>query len=77
MRHKAMRVWWRPWSRRCTCGCQWFPCPDSVTVDPPPVAQSLRLGTNDPHWNNPTVQMRNVGPLMTKGQEWRTRQSRR
>lgn len=40
--------------------------------------ESLRL--NNPHWNAPTTGLPNVRPelpLMTRGQEWRTRKSRR
>jgi hypothetical protein len=77
MRHNAKRRWWRPWCRGCTCGCNWFPCPDSVTTNAPPVAASLRLWTNNPHWNDPAARLPNVGPLMTRGQQWRTRQSGR
>jgi hypothetical protein len=76
MRHKPRRLWWKPWSRHCKCGCRWYPCPDAATVDPPPVAESLRLGQNDPHWNGPTQRL-NTGPLMTRGQEWRTRPAQR
>lgn len=82
MRHKSVRVWWKPWRRRCACGCRWYPCPDAVPYPVPPVVQSLRLhqGLNEgPGWNGPTQRLRNVGPapLMTPGQRWRTRRNQR
>lgn len=90
MRHRAVRVWWRPWHRRCACGCQWYPCPDAVGYPYPPVARSLGLAPNDGHgrptgddgrsgnagpaWDGPTVRMPNAGPLMTRGARWRSNQ---
>ncbi|BEL05618.1 hypothetical protein Q0Z83_038090 [Actinoplanes sichuanensis] len=77
-RHREVRVWFMPWKTRCACGCAWFPCPDAVTVDPPAVTESLRIA--DPRWNGPTVHFvavrpvrGNERPLMTKGQQWRSR----
>lgn len=35
MRHRAKRIWWRPWRTRCACGCAWFPCPDAITINTP------------------------------------------
>jgi hypothetical protein len=78
VRHKAVRVWFKPWKKRCSCGCPWFPCPDAATVPSPPVSQSLRLG---PAWNTSTARYATVGrserPLMTRGQEWRSRRTDR
>jgi len=71
MRHRAIRIWWRPWRRRCSCGCGWYPCPDAITVND----QARR---NSPAWNPPTAaHPRNERPLMTPGQEWRTRRNHR
>ncbi|ROP29303.1 hypothetical protein EDD30_2091 [Couchioplanes caeruleus] len=74
-RHRPVRMWFKPWKKRCACGCGWFPCPDAVTVDHPPVAQSL--GRADPTWNMPTAYYAaargNQRPLMTRGQQWRSR----
>lgn len=78
MRHKAVRVWWKPLRSRCRCGCPWYPCPDAIPYRVPPVGQSLGLVRNDgPGWNGPTRPNRNARPLMTRGQEWRTRHGRR
>ncbi len=78
MRHRSVRVWWKPWVRRCACGCDWYPCPDSVKVDRPgPDPQVLRR--NLAHWDAPTARhptVRNERPLMTRGQQWRSRPSR-
>jgi hypothetical protein len=71
VRHESMRVWFAPWKKRCRCGCAWFPCPDLITMDTPSPVW--------PVWNGPTARYpvsRNERPLMTPGQEWRTRQSR-
>ncbi|MFI5490962.1 hypothetical protein [Actinoplanes sp. NPDC051859] len=70
MRHKPVRVWFKPWHKRCRCGCRWFPCPDSVTLDRP------RPGWNDQTavYDIITPALRNERPLMTPGQEWRSRQ---
>ncbi len=76
MRHGAARIWWKPWRKRCTCGGAWFPCPDSITMDTP----GSRLQRRPPAWNAPTAYYptgRNERSLMTPGQEWRTRQTRR
>lgn len=73
-RHRPVRVWWSPWRRFCACGIRWYPCPDAVRMDRPPVAQSLG------HWAGPTLRLpdfRANGPLMTPGQRWRTRRRRR
>lgn len=80
MRHGSVRVWWKPWRRRCRCGCRWYPCPDAVPYRTPPVARSLGLPHNEwPGWNGPTTRLGNVrsGPLMTPGQRWRTRRNSR
>ena len=81
MRHRAVRVWWRPWHRRCACGCRWYPCPDAVPYRNPPVARSLGLTGDDararndrPSWDGPTVRLPNAGPLMTRGARWRSNQ---
>lgn len=84
-RHRGVRVWFKPWKTRCACGCAWFPCPDAVTVERPPVARSLHI--EDPRWNGPTAYLppvrpapaparRNQQSLMTKGQQWRSQQRR-
>ncbi len=76
MRHRAIRIWWKPWRRRCACGCGWFPCPDSITIARP--ARDDRR--NVPAWNAPTARYpatRNERPFMTPGQQWRTRQGGR
>lgn len=76
MRHRGMRIWWRPWKKRCRCGCAWCPCPDSVTMDRP----GPDLSRAHPNWNAATARYattsRNERPLMTPGQEWRTRPGR-
>lgn len=78
MRHKAVRVWWRPWRRRCACGCGWYPCPDAIPYQSPPVARSLGPTRNDgPSWDGPTLYLRNAGPLLTRSAQWRTRRNRR
>ena len=71
-RHKPLRVWFAPWKTRCACGCGWFPCPDSITMDRP-----------GPVWNARTAALpivtparpafRDESPLMTPAQEWRSR----
>lgn len=77
MRHRAKRVWFMPWKTRCSCGCPWHPCPDSITMNrsDPGLRQSC------PDWNAPTARYatapRNERPFMTPGQEWRTRPGRR
>lgn len=40
----------------------------------PPITLSLRLNEG-PAWNGPTL--RNMPPLMTRGQQWRSRLGRR
>ena len=65
MRHRAVRMWFKPWRKRCACGCDWFPCPDSITMDRP-----------GPVWNAQTAAypvMQPDRPLMTRGQQWRSR----
>src|SRR5215213_5976473 len=54
MRHRPVRLWWLPWRKRCHCGCSWFPCPDAVTVQPPPIVDS-RGRRQDSDWNWPTA----------------------
>jgi hypothetical protein len=71
VRHKAVRIWWRPWQKRCTCGCRWHPCPDSITMNAP--AFHPAPARNEPDWNSPTVGYINQRPLLTRGQEWRSR----
>jgi hypothetical protein len=74
-RHQPVRVWFKPWQKRCSCGCGWFPCPDSITMDTPGVDPTIQR-RNYPQWNAPTARFpvsRNERPLMTPGQEWRTR----
>ncbi len=75
-RHRPVRVWFMPWKTKCACGCGWFPCPDAVTMAAPPITQSLHPG--DPRWNGPTA-YHSPGrgtprPLMTRGQQWRSRE---
>ncbi|MDT4992534.1 MAG: hypothetical protein QOH97_2426, partial [Actinoplanes sp.] len=69
-RHRPVRPWFKPWRKRCACGCAWFPCPDSVPLAAP--------GSAPPEWNRPTVRCFWVlpalkRPLLTRGQQWRTR----
>jgi hypothetical protein len=74
MRHKAVPVWWKPWRSRCACGCAWFPCPDSITMDRP----GPQTRHNQPSWAAPTAAYPvsgNERPLMTLGQRWRTRRN--
>jgi hypothetical protein len=72
MRHKAVRIWWRPWHKGCTCGCRWYPCPDSIRVNAP-AFRAAPTPHNQPDWNSPTAAYLNQRRLMTKGQEWRSR----
>jgi hypothetical protein len=69
VRHRPVRVWFMPWKRRCRCGWAWFPCPDSTRVNGEPV------GWNEKTAVFSTVQpsRRNERPLLTPGQEWRSR----
>lgn len=84
MRHRPVRLWWKPWARRCACGCRWYPCPDGRPPAQAPtgdqVAQALGT-TRQPSWTGPTVQVTtvqvpNAGPrsLLTPGQRWRAEQ---
>lgn len=78
MRHRPVRPWWRLWKRRCACGCTWYPCPDTITLDRPGVDPAV-LRRNFPQWYAPTVRMpapRNERPFLTPGQEWRSRNAR-
>ena len=43
MRHEPVRAWYAPWKKRCSCGCEWYPCPDAATIPPPAVTRSLHL----------------------------------
>ncbi|WP_213454576.1 hypothetical protein [Rhizomonospora bruguierae] len=55
MRHHPRRPWWAPWRRHCACGLRSHPCPDSITVDAPPLRHSLGLAAArdpDPHGRN-------------------------
>ncbi|GIE88856.1 hypothetical protein [Actinoplanes regularis] len=47
MRHEPVRAWYKPWKKRCSCGCDWYPCPDAATIPPPAVTRSLHLGDED------------------------------
>lgn len=71
--HGKSRRWWAPWTFRCRCGIDWWPCPvvmlnlsrraqDADTADcgeatPPP-----------PAWDGPTIAVQR--PL-TLAQLWR------
>jgi hypothetical protein len=50
MQHRRIRMCFRPWRTHSSCGCGWYPCPDVIRMDAPPVTQSLRLS------NGPTAQ---------------------
>ena len=82
MQHRPVRRWWQLWTRRCACGCEWYPCPDSRPDAPEPtgeqVAQALGLNQR-PVWDGPTRVLPNVSArsLLTPGQAWRSRQSNR
>jgi hypothetical protein len=77
-RHRPVRMWLKPWKRRCSCGWGWFPCPDTVTNACPAVIDSLGLPHVDPPWNGPMARYAlaprsDQPPLMTRGQRWRSR----
>ncbi|GAA2709281.1 hypothetical protein Apa02nite_078560 [Actinoplanes palleronii] len=72
--HHPVRVWFRPWSMRCSCGCRWFPCPDAATAESPPVTQSLGMPT--PDGNGPAaccVPLRVNRHPVTEAERWRSR----
>jgi hypothetical protein len=75
VRHGPRRVWFAPWKTRCACGCEWFPCPDLIKVNRRPVSWNEKTSVY------PTTTSRflprNQRPLMTPGQEWRSRRSAR
>ncbi|MET0495189.1 MAG: hypothetical protein ABW000_18870 [Actinoplanes sp.] len=52
MKHRPVRVWWRPWAQRCVCGCAWFPCPDSIKTDRAG-ADPQTMRNSVAHWNDP------------------------
>lgn len=72
-RHKPKRRWWAPWKTRCSCGCGWWPCPDTFRIELAPIADTAAV---DHGWNGPTayhVSPKAVSrPLMTRGQQWRS-----
>jgi hypothetical protein len=48
VRHRPVRVWFKPWKKRCACGCAWYPCPDSTKVNAEPPLSLLALMAEDP-----------------------------
>jgi hypothetical protein len=75
--HHPVRIWFMPWRKRCVCGCGWFPCPDAVTAEPPPVVESLRLRRPGPRRNRATAhdgpRRGNERPAATEGPPWHRR----
>jgi hypothetical protein len=71
--HGPRRPWWAPWRLVCRCGLEAYPCPAERMLErqrqmrPPP----------RPIWDRPTSMTPNIGPLLTPGQLWRTRNSGR
>ncbi|GAA4589962.1 hypothetical protein BJY16_009073 [Actinoplanes octamycinicus] len=64
MRHEPVRVWYAPWRKRCSCGCEWYPCPDAATIPPPSVTRSLHLTEDDDPehtWERPSWECRSCG----------------
>ncbi|MEU4623393.1 hypothetical protein AB0G04_25905 [Actinoplanes sp. NPDC023801] len=76
-RHHPVRIWFTPWRQRCVCGCAWYPCPDTVIIAPPPVAESLRVRRPDPRRNGATAfhspRQGNERQLPTETGQWRSR----
>lgn len=66
--HGPRRMRWRPWRRICRCGLGAWPCPAVRMRE----EQAQMVQEVDVRWNMPTRQYR-VAPLLTPGQETRTR----
>ncbi len=68
------RVWRWLCRRSCSCGLTW-PCPDSTGWAPgTPIPDGApRILANRPEWDGPTRNLP-VAPLLTRGQEARSRQ---
>jgi hypothetical protein len=71
--HGRRRRWWRPWSCLCRCGMGAWPCPVVLMLE----RQTRHRTTNQrPPWDHPTAKYASA-PLLTFGQEERSRQAGR
>lgn len=71
LEHGPRRRWWAPWSPICRCGLGAWPCYAEQMLRR---QATYQLSIPRPPWNGPTRNLPPHKPLLTRGQEARTRQ---
>lgn len=72
MTHRRRPRWWAPWSSRCACGLDRWPCQYAGSVRvlrPARPRETVPDTAATPGWNGPTVAFT---PLLTPAQRWRS-----
>lgn len=74
LKHGRRRPFFRPWSVVCRCGLDTWPCP---VVRMRETQDRMRASIAKPPRNGPTVRLPMRTPLLTRGQQERSRRGRR